>query len=308
MLRKYERAFESVRSATRLASELATALAMSVLPQPGRAVQQDALRRLQLVLAEEVAVQVRQLDRVLDHLDLLVEAADVVVGDVGDLFEHELFDLGPRQLLEQQARAAFHEEVVAGADLHGLELVGELAHALFVGAADDEGARAVLEQLLERHDLAGDVGGAGEHDVQRLVEHDLLAAAQLFAFDLGVQRDAHLAAGGEDVDGAVVVGAEVGAVRRRRHRELLDLFAQRGDVLARLAQGRGELLVLGDGLGELALRLEQALFERADPLGRVLQAAPEDDDLFFETLDRLLELVDLHLVLGQSPFVLGRHD
>ena len=42
--------------------------------------------------------------------------------------------------------------------------------------------------------------------------------------------------------------------------------------------------------------------------GRVLQTAPEDDDLFLEALDRLLELVDLRLVLGQSALVLGRHD
>ena len=111
--------------------------------------------------------------------------------------------------------------------------------------------------------------------------------------ELGVQRDAHLAAGREDVDGAVVVGAEERAVGRRRHRELLDLFAQRGDVLARLAERGRELLVLGDGLGELALRLEEALLERADALRGVLQPATQDDDLFLEALDRLLELVDL---------------
>ena len=154
----------------------------------------------------------------------------------------------------------------------------------------------------------GDLGAAGEHDVERLVEHDLLAAPQLVDLELGVHRDAHLAAGGEDVDGAVVVGAEERAVRRRRHRELLDLFAQRGDVLARLTQGGGELLVLGDGLGELALGLEQSLLEGADALGRVLEPAPQDDDLFLEALDLLLEVVDLALVLGQPPLVLGSHD
>ena len=131
------------------------------LAATGRAVQQDALGRLQLVFAEQVAVQVRELDRVLDHLDLVVEAADVVVGDVGDLFEHELLDLGPGQLLEQQPGAAFHQEVVAGTDLHALQLVGELAHPLFVGPADHERPLAVLEQLLERHDLTGDVGRCG---------------------------------------------------------------------------------------------------------------------------------------------------
>ena len=79
-------------------------------------------------------------------------------------------------------------------------------------------------------------------------------------------------------------------------------------MLACLTQRGGELLVLGDGLGELALGLEQALLERADALGRVLQPAAEDDDLFLEALDRLLELGDLRLVLGQPSLVLGSHD
>ena len=70
-------------------------------------------------------------------------------------------------------------------------------------------------------------------------------------------------------------------------------------MLARLAQGGGQLLVLGDGLGELALGLEQSLLEGADALGGVLQPAAEDDDLLLEALDRLLELGDLRLVLGQ---------
>ena len=59
-----------------------------------------------------------------------------------------------------------------------------------------------------------------------------------------MQADAHLAAAGEDVDGAVVVLADDHAVGRRRLGELVDLLAERGDVLARLAQGVGELLVL----------------------------------------------------------------
>ena len=122
-----------------------------------------------------------------------------------------------------------------------------------------------------------------------------------------MQRDPHLAAGGEDVDGAVVVRREERAVRRRRHRELLDLFAQRADVLARLAQRRRELLVLGDGLGELALGLEQALLERADALGGVLEAAAEDDDLFLERLQLLLQLADLALVLAEASLVLRSH-
>ena len=87
------------------------------LAAAGRAVEQDALRRLQLVLVEHLGVQVRELDRVLDRVDLVVEPADVVVGDVGDLFEHELLDLGAWDALDEQAGAAVHQQVVAGAQL-----------------------------------------------------------------------------------------------------------------------------------------------------------------------------------------------
>ena len=53
-------------------------------------------------------------------------------------------------------------------------------------------------------------------------------------------------------------------------------------LFARLAEGVGELFVLGDGLAQLPLGLEQPLFESADPLGRVLQTLAQLDDLFFE--------------------------
>ena len=118
------------------------------------------------MLVEHLGVQVRQLDRVLDRLDLVVEAADVVVGDVGNLFEHELFDLGAREALDEHAGAAVHQHVVAGAQLLADEVIGELAHPLLVGAADDQRAVLTFEQLLEDHDLTGDVPLAGEHDVE----------------------------------------------------------------------------------------------------------------------------------------------
>ena len=136
MLRKYERA-DGVAGllGDALRERVGDRLGDQRLAAARRAVQQDALRRLELVLLEEIAVEVRELDRVLDHLDLLVEAADVVVGDVGDLLEHELLDLGAGQLLEQQARATLHEQVVAGVQLLAEQLVGQLADALLVGAA-----------------------------------------------------------------------------------------------------------------------------------------------------------------------------
>src|SRR5690606_37869732 len=57
------------------------------LATAGRSVEQDALRRAQLVFLEEVGVQIRKLDRVADQLDLVAQAADLVVVDVRDLFE-----------------------------------------------------------------------------------------------------------------------------------------------------------------------------------------------------------------------------
>ena len=277
------------------------------LTAPWRSVEQDPLGGLELVLEEHLRVEVGQLDGILDRLDLVIEATDVVIGDVGNLFEHELLDLRPRQALDQHPGATVHQHVVAGAQLLADQVVGELAHALLVGPADDQRAVLVLEQLLDDHDLAGDVGGAGEHDVERLVERDFLAALDGFDLDLGVHRDAHLAAGGEDVDSAVVVGAEERAVGRRGHGELLDLFPQRPDVLTGFAQGGGKTLVLGDGLGELALRLEDLLFEGADALGSVLQAATQDHQLFFQGLQLILEVADLAFVLGEAPVLLGSH-
>jgi hypothetical protein len=89
------------------------------------------------------------------------------------------------------------------------------------------------------------------------------------------------------------------AVPRRGHGQLLDLLAERGDVLARLTQGGGQALVLGDGLGELALGLEDALLEGADPLGRVLEP---------QALHLVLEVTHLAFVLGEASLVLCRHD
>lgn len=148
---------------------------------------------------------------------------------------------------------------------------------------------------------------AREHDVERLVEDDLLAPLQLGGVDLGVEGDAHLAPRGEDVDGVVVVGGQEGSVGRRRHRELLDLLPEGGDVLPRLTERGRELLVLRDGLGELALGLEEALLEGANPLGGVLEAAAEDDDVLLEALHLPAEVLDLALVLDEAPLLLGRH-
>ena len=142
---------------------------------------------------------------------------------------------------------------------------------LFVGAADDQRAVAVFEHLFDGDDLAHRVEAPRHDDVERLVEHDLLAAFEA-RVEVGMDRDPHLAAAGEHVDGLVVVDRQHGAVGVGRLGQLVDLFAEGGDVLARLTQGVGQLLVLRNGLRELAFGLEQAFFERANTLRGLLQA------------------------------------
>src|SRR5205085_1111076 len=67
----------------------------------------------------------------------------------------------------------------------------------------------------------------------------------------------------------------------------------------------GQLLVLGHGLGQLALGLQELLLEGAHPLGRLLEAPPQRDHFLFEDLGLLAELGDLALVGSQPPLLLG---
>ena len=73
-----------------------------------------------------------------------------------------------------------------GAERTVQQLVDHLADPLLVGAADDQGPPAV-EELLDGDDLAGEVLAAGQHDVERLVEHDLGAAVEAVEH-VGLQR------------------------------------------------------------------------------------------------------------------------
>ena len=66
------------------------------------------------MLGEQVLVQERQLDRVLDRLDLVVQAADLAVGDVRDLLEDELLDLGLRDPLVGVVAPRLDQQRVAG--------------------------------------------------------------------------------------------------------------------------------------------------------------------------------------------------
>ena len=64
-------------------------------------VKKNALRSWQLVLGEKIVVEERELDGIHDLFDLRIESANIGIGDVGDFFEHEFFDIWARQLFEK---------------------------------------------------------------------------------------------------------------------------------------------------------------------------------------------------------------
>ncbi len=92
-------------------------------------------------------MQVRQLDCIGDGLDLAVEPPDVGVGDIGHLFEHDLFELGAGQLLVEQHRARVQQQRVTRAQLDSREVLRDLGHLLLVRPPDDQRAAAVFEHL-----------------------------------------------------------------------------------------------------------------------------------------------------------------
>src|SRR5713226_1672864 len=213
------------------------------LAAAGGAVEEHALGGRELVLLVVVGVEVGELHGVLDGLDLVDEAADVVVADVGHFLELEILDLALGELLQQVAALGVHEEMVARLEPLQAQGVGDDADLLLVGAQRDDGALGV-ELLLEDVDLALDLVAGGLDDVEALVEDELLAGLEGVGLEGGVQVDLHLAALRKDVDRTVRVGRQIHAVRRGRRAELVHLFLQRRDLLARLVERVHEPCVL----------------------------------------------------------------
>src|SRR3989454_6834505 len=232
------------------------------LTAAGRAVEEHTLRRRELVLLIIVGVEVGELDGVLDGLDLSAEAADVVVADVGHFLEREILDLALRQLLQQVARLRIHQKVVADLEPQLAERIGDDADLLLVGAQGDD-RTLLVELLLEDHDVTLDLVAGGLDDVQSLVEDQLLTGLERLRFDRGVEVDLHLPPLRQDVDRRVLVDREVHAVRRGRRTELVDLFLERGDLLARLVESVHQLLVLVERLQERAVDLAELALSEA---------------------------------------------
>jgi hypothetical protein len=83
-----------------------------------------------------------------------------LVGDVGHLLEHQLLDLGPGSFSSSTRTAVSMSTVSPAAQVLAAQGVGQLAHALLVGPADDQ-RHAPSIRLLDGDDLAGDLLAAG---------------------------------------------------------------------------------------------------------------------------------------------------
>ena len=85
--------------------------------------------------------------------------------------------------------------------------------------------------------------------------------------DAGADVDAQLAAAGEDVDRVVVVAGQEGAEAGRRLGQPVDLLLELGDLVAGLAQGLCEALVLGGDRSQGALGVGEAAARPRDGVG-----------------------------------------
>jgi hypothetical protein len=253
------------------------------------------------VLAEQVRVQVRQLDRVADLLDLRGEATDIGVGDVRDLFEDELLDLGLRNALIRVAGARLEQQRVPAAEHLVEQRRGEPHDPLLIGVRDHQGALAVGEHLLEHHDFANRLIALGDHDVERLVEHDLLAGLELFKVHVGADVDPHLAAAGEDVRGVLVARLEEHAEAGRRLGQPVDLFFQGDDLVPGLAQRRGQPLVLRGDRCQAGLGFAKPFLQQTDLARRIREPPSKHRDLLIKEGDLRGKAAHLIVVPGSPP-------
>ena len=221
----------------------------------------------------------------------------------GHFLEGEVFDLALGKLLEQVAALAVHQDVIPDLELFRSEGIGDDADLVLVRAQGHHRA-GLVEDLLEDDDLALDLVAGRLDDVEPLVEHELLAGLDVLDLERRVQVHLHLAALREDVDGGVLVDGQVDAVGGRRRAELVDFLAKRGDLLARLVEGVDELLVLIERLDQLAVGLAQLVLEDHRLFWRVLDLLAQPYRLGLERPHVGLEILHLHLVLGETPAVI----
>jgi hypothetical protein len=183
------------------------------------------------------------------------------------------------------------EDVVSDLEALAAQRIGERDHALVVRVAERNHA-VVGEEVDDRGDLAARDEARRLDDVERLVQHHLLAFDELERIDVRVHVHAHLPPVDEDLRGAVLVGAGEDPVVVRRSAELVDLLLEELDLLLRFLQDAHEPLVLALGVGELLARQVIAAPHRLVLGEHAVEAAAELGRIGAEQSQRVAEIVD----------------
>ena len=99
-----------------------------------------------------------------------------------------------------------------------------------------------------------------------------MPSAYAVEVDRGTHDDAQLATTREDIRGVVLIAGHEGSETGGRLREPIDLFLERGDLIAGLAQGlRQALVLIGDG-SQGALGVAEPQFKGARDARRLGQS------------------------------------
>ena len=215
------------------------------LAAAGRAVEQHALGRLELVLHEQLGVQVGQLDGVADRLDLAEQPTDLGVVDVRDLFEDELLDLGLRAPSRRRSRsgcraAASRRRGSSGSSSGSARRTTRSSSALAMTRTRSPSASSSLN-ITTSPTFSNSRAATTLSASLSMTSWPRCEAVEV---DARAHVDAQLAAAGEDVDRVVVVAAQEGAEAGRRLGQPVDLLLELHDLVAGLAQGLGQALVL----------------------------------------------------------------
>ena len=165
---------------------------------------------------------------------------------------------------------------------------------------------AALKDLLEHDDLADRLVALGDDDVERLVEHDLLAGLELADVDPRAHAHPHLPAAGEHVRGTVLSGLKEDPEAGRRLGQPVDFLLERHDLVARLTQGPREPLVLSVDAGQARLGLPKPLFEQPGLPWRVRKPAAQSGDLLLEEGDLRGKDLDLVVISSGARAVVAR--
>ena len=180
----------------------------------------------------------------------------------------------------------------------------EPGHPLLVGVRDDQRPVAVLKDLLEHDDLANRLVALGDDHGERLVQHHFLAGPQLVGVHRGADVDAHLAAAGEHVRGAVLAAVEEDAEAGRRLGQPVHFLFQRHDLVARLAQRVGHPLVLPVDGRQPRLGLAEPLLEQPGLPRRVGQPTAQNRDFLLQEGDLRREALDLVIMPSRERAVI----